>query len=109
MAILIVLMPFGKRSGFYPKWKTFFRVLAYSGFRKGEALALTWNDINFKGSSISVSKTLTAGLDNKLIVQAPKTKKSKRINSMDPGTMDMLKVWKKIQGEEMLGLGFNVS
>lgn len=92
-----------------PKWKTLFRVLAYSGFRKSEALALTWNDINFKGSSISVSKTLTIGLENKVILQAPKTKKSKRIISMDPGTMEMLKDWKKIQGEEMLGLGFNVS
>lgn len=91
------------------KWKTFFRVLAYSGFRKGEALALTWNDINFKKLTISVSKTLTIGLDNKLIVQTPKTKKSKRTVSMDPGTMEMLKIWKRIQAEEMIGLGFNVN
>ncbi|WFF73010.1 tyrosine-type recombinase/integrase [Proteiniclasticum sp. QWL-01] len=91
------------------KWKTFFRVLAYSGFRKGEALALTWNDINFKKLTISVSKTLTIGLDNKLIVQTPKTKKSKRTVSIDPGTMEMLKIWKRIQAEEMIGLGFNVN
>lgn len=91
-----------------PKWKTLFRVLAYSGFRKGEVLALTWNDINFKGSSISVGKTLTIGLENKLIIQTPKTKKSKRTVSMDSGTMEMLKEWKKVQAEVMLGLGFNV-
>lgn len=90
------------------KWKTFFRVLAYSGFRKGEVLVLTWNDINFIASTISVGKTLTIGLENKLIVQTPKTKKSKRTVSMDPGTMGMLKDWKKVQAEEMLSLGFNV-
>lgn len=27
---------------------TFFRLLAYSGMRKGEALALTWKDLNLK-------------------------------------------------------------
>ena len=64
------------------KWKTLFRVLAYSGFRKGEVLALTWNDINFKASTISVSKTLTLGLGNKLIVQTPKTKKMRRLKCL---------------------------
>lgn len=91
------------------RWKTLFRVLAYSGFRKGELLSLTWNDINFKSSSIAVGKTLTIGLGNKLIVQTPKTKKSKRTVSIDPGTMEMLKEWKKVQAEQMLGLGFNTS
>lgn len=91
-----------------PKWKTLLRLLAYSGFRKGEALALTWSDINFKRSTVTISKTLTLGLENKLVVQPPKTKKSKRTISMDPGTMEMLREWKKIQAQEMLGLGFNV-
>lgn len=92
-----------------PRWKTLLRLLAYSGFRKGEALALNWNDINFKKATVSISKTLTIGLENKLIVQPPKTKKSKRTISMDPGTMEMLREWKRVQAEEMLGLGFNVN
>lgn len=91
-----------------PKWSTFFRVLIYSGCRKSEALALTWNDINFTESTISISKTLANGLDNRLIVQSPKTKTGKRVISMDPQTLEILKNWKKLQAEYMLKLGFNV-
>lgn len=34
-----------------------FMVLYYSGIRKGEARALTWGDINFKGNSLNIDKT----------------------------------------------------
>ena len=30
------------------KFTTFFRLLAFTGCRRGEALALTWGDINFQ-------------------------------------------------------------
>lgn len=90
-----------------PKWQVLFRVLAYTGCRKGEALALTWKDINFKDSTINISKTLSIGLGNRQIVQTPKTKNSKRVISVDPVTMQNLKEWKKKQASDMLKLGFN--
>ncbi|MEB2280070.1 tyrosine-type recombinase/integrase [Lysinibacillus xylanilyticus] len=31
---------------------TLFRLLSFSGMRKGEALALQWNDLNFKDGEI---------------------------------------------------------
>lgn len=89
------------------KWATYFRFLTYAGVRKSEALALTWKDVNFKESTVSINKTLTLGLENKLIVQTPKTKKSRRILPMDPGTMEMLKEWKAEQAKDMLMLGYN--
>lgn len=90
-----------------PKWSMYFRLLAYAGCRKSEALALTWKDINFTDNTISITKTLAVGLDNKIIVQPPKTKKGKRSISMDPVTMEKLRTWKKLQASEMLKLGFN--
>lgn len=39
-------------------WKTFFIFLFYTGMRKGEVLALNWNDIDFKNNVIYVNKTL---------------------------------------------------
>ena len=38
--------------------KTFFTFLYYTGCRKGEVLALTWNDIDFKSNIIEINKTL---------------------------------------------------
>lgn len=40
-------------------WKTFFIFLFYTGMRKGEIQALTWNDIDFDKKEITVNKTLS--------------------------------------------------
>lgn len=89
------------------RWTTFFRVLAFTGLRRGEAYALTWNDINFKEKTLSVTKTLALGLENKLIVQTPKTKNAIRTISLDDYTLDTLKYWKTEQAQLLLGFGFN--
>ena len=39
-------------------WKTFFIFLFYTGCRKGEVLALKWNDIDFVNNEILINKTL---------------------------------------------------
>lgn len=56
----------------------YFSILATTGLRKGEALALTWEDIDFDNRIIHVNKTLATGINNKYIIQKPKTKKSLR-------------------------------
>lgn len=90
-----------------PKYYALFRVLAFTGARKGEILALTWKDINFEESTINITKTLTRGLGNKLIVQTPKTSTSKREMVLDAETMKTLKEWRKIQKMDYLKLRFN--
>lgn len=85
----------------------FFRLLAFSGFRKGEALALTWDDINFNDNTISITKTLTAGVNNRPFINSPKTKKSIRTISMDPQTMAILKKWRASQKIILLQFGHN--
>ena len=57
---------------------TYFKLLASTGLRKSEALALTWSDIDFINGVIDVNKTLAVGLDNKVQVQPPKSKSSIR-------------------------------
>ncbi len=89
------------------KWYALFYTLAFTGCRKGELLALTWKDIDFKANTITVNKTVTLGLENKLIIQTPKTKTSKRVLPMDENTMGILKEWKSVQAREMLQIGFN--
>lgn len=55
------------------QWYTFFRLLAFTGIRKGEALALTWKDINFKDKLITIDKILVRLANGKYTIQPPKT------------------------------------
>lgn len=83
-----------------------FRLLAFSGMRKGEALALTWNDLNFTTNELRINKALSRGKDNKLYVKSTKTGVARTIK-MDDNTVAILKEWKKKQKQEYLKLGFN--
>ncbi|WP_255551253.1 site-specific integrase [Sporosarcina sp. E16_8] len=78
-----------------------FRLLAFSGMRKGEALALTWNDLNFTTNELRISKALSRGKDNRLYMKSTKTGVARTIK-MDDNTMAILKVWKKKQKQDSL-------
>lgn len=85
----------------------FFQLLAYSGCRKGEILGLQWRSVSFKDNHINIIQTLASGKDNRLYLEQPKTKNSKRIVSLDKQTMEVLKHWKKEQRKTMFQLGYN--
>lgn len=85
----------------------FFRLLAYSGMRKGECLALKWSDIDFKNNTIDVNKSLASGENNRLYLSPCKTKSSVRILDMDTTTMKYLNEWRLKQQKEMFKLGIN--
>ena len=80
---------------------TFFSLLAYTGLRKGEALALQWADINLAGKKITVNKTLASGQHGELLIQTPKTKASNRTISVDQHTVDLLNNWRIAQCQEL--------
>lgn len=71
-------------------------LMSYTGLRQGEALALKWSDIDFENKKITVDKT-AARIKEKQTLQTPKTKNSKRVISIDPNTLSILKNWKKDQ------------
>ena len=83
----------------------FFRLLAYSGMRKGECLALKWSDIDFEKQTISINKTVTAGVDNRLYLSNGKTKNSVRVLDMDSETMNYLRRWNSKQKKNLIQLG----
>ena len=92
-----------------PEKFTLFRVLAFGGLRRGECLALTWQDISFTDKTIRVNKTLTQGEKGRQIVQAPKTRKGRRTIPMDAKTMSALKHWRLVQLQKYMALGFNTN
>ncbi len=71
-------------------------LMAYTGLRQGESLALKWSDIDFENKKITVNKT-AVWIKEKQTLQTPKTKNSKRVISIDSTTLSILKSWKKDQ------------
>lgn len=71
-------------------------LMSYTGLRQGEALALKWSDIDFENRKITVDKTAVR-IKERQTLQTPKTKNSKRVISIDPTTLTILKSWKKDQ------------
>lgn len=87
------------------KWASLFRLLAFSGMRQGELLALTWSDIDFVNATVDINKALTRGIGNRQIIQPPKSESSIRCISIDKGTIDLLKDWKLEQSKILLMTG----
>lgn len=81
------------------------------GARIGEVLALTWNDIDFKAETVSITKSLVRvrearkkGVPSRR-VKAPKTENSNRTVTIDKGTLRWLGEWKREQKRELSALG----
>ena len=58
----------------------------YTGARRGEILALKWEDFDFKGNTVSIKRTLNrvksyngSGGKTELVIGTPKTAKSRRV------------------------------
>ena len=83
-----------------------FRVLAFTGLRRGEILGLKWKDIDEVNGTLSVRRVLAEG-ENNAIFQDPKTHSSKRTISLDPETLKILQRWRRVQREELLKFGYN--
>ena len=93
--------------GYNQKAFTLFRLLAYTGLRRGEVQALKWSDIDFNENLLSVKHTLTKGLGNKVIVQTPKTSSSYRTVAFDTTTANILKQWKQAQQKKQVIINLN--
>lgn len=92
-----------------PQAYPFFRLLAFSGMRKSEALALTWDDISFNDKSISINKTQSRGDEARLVIQSPKTRRSNRTIYIDDKTISILHHWQLEQRKYLLQTGVNVN
>ncbi|MFW7418703.1 tyrosine-type recombinase/integrase [Vagococcus fluvialis] len=83
-----------------------FRLMAFSGVRVGEALALNWSDIDYENKAVTISKNLSQTKQG-YVVSTTKTKKSNRTISLDDRTLLTLKKWHLTQRKLLLHNGFN--
>lgn len=91
------------------KYYAFFRLLAITGMRKSEALALYKSDLNIFNKTLTIGKTLAIDEFGTTLLQEPKTKSSYRTISLDDETIRVLKHWFAIQKEDYLKLGYNTA
>lgn len=71
-------------------------LLFFTGIRIGEAIALTWKDIDFENNVLHVNKTKQR-VNGRWILTEPKTKKSKRQITITSTLISMLMQWKKMK------------
>ena len=87
------------------KYRAFFYLIAYSGFRRSEMLGLEWKDIDFENNIISIRRTSNYTSERGIYTDTTKTKRSKRVLKISPYIMGILKELKDEQDEEALRLG----
>ncbi len=75
-----------------------------SGLRRGELAALRWSDVDLHGGTVAVRQA-TAVVKGKPITGDVKTKRSRRVVDVDPGTVAVLKAVAKKQKENRLLMG----
>ena len=75
-----------------------FRVSAMTGMRRGEVLGLKWGTIDFTHQRVSITANVQL-LGTRIIVQAPKTRTSRRMIEIDPATLAILDGWREQQDD----------
>lgn len=87
------------------KYRAFFNLAIYSGFRRGELLGLEWKDIDFENNIISVRRTSCYTPDRGVYTDTTKTRLSQRTLKFPQEVMDLLKQLREEQDEEALKWG----
>ncbi|MCX4357301.1 MAG: tyrosine-type recombinase/integrase [Oscillospiraceae bacterium] len=87
------------------KYRAFFNLAIYSGFRRGELLGLEWKDIDFENNVINVRRTSCYTPDRGIYTDTTKTKMSQRTLKFPQEIMDLLRELHDFQDNEALKFG----
>ena len=82
----------------------FFQMALFCGLRRGELIALTWEDINMEKGIVSVTKS-TSIVSGKPYTKAPKNKSSNRAVSLPASVLQLAKQYRKEQIKYRLSIG----
>jgi integrase len=82
-----------------------FEVIIFTGLRRGEALGLKWDDIDFIKGKIHVRRSLAKIKEKGLFLKDVKTNSSKRQVSISPYLIKRLQEYKRNQDQEKKVLG----
>jgi cardiolipin synthase (CMP-forming) len=80
------------------------RLAATTGMRRGELVALRWRDVDFDAARVTVVQQLAKG-GGTVTAGPTKTRRSRRLISLDPGTVEALRQHRKQQLGGRLAIG----
>lgn len=84
------------------EWAAFWRLLAGTGCRRGEALAILWTDVDLNAHTVTFQRGLA---DPGPYLDETKTDASRRSVDIDPQIAAALRKWKARQAEQKLAAG----
>ncbi len=87
------------------KYRVFFNLAIYSGFRRGELLGIEWKDINFDTGVIKICRTSIYTGSKGTFTDTTKTAKSKRSIKFPPHVIALLREYQAEQDGERERLG----
>jgi integrase len=79
-------------------------LIAATGLRRGEALALRWEHVNLTDGSLKVAATV-GRVGDELVITEPKSPRSRRTVPLSPAVVSLLKAHKPAQAAERLHAG----
>lgn len=87
------------------KWRMLLHILMLTGCRRGEALGLTWQDIDLDACQLHIRQSVQYRADRGVYIDTPKTASGDRWIAIPAETVALLRQYKKWQLEERLRLG----
>jgi integrase len=88
-----------------PKWQMIITIAITTGMRRGEILALEWDNVDLERGKIHIQQSLTYTKGKGYIFKEPKTKNSIRTISLAPSVTEQLRQYKLNKNKEKLRLG----
>lgn len=86
------------------EWKAFMMFAIDSGCRRGEIVALKWEEIDFKSYKVNVCRNAQYDKEKGVYISTPKSRKS-RIIPINKAIADILQTWKREQAKAFLKMG----
>jgi integrase len=84
-----------------------YHLLAYTGMRRGELLALRWRDVDLDAGRLSVRRSVgvvkSKGQGEQIVEGTTKSARA-RVVDLDPSTVDLLRSWRRDRGSLALQL-----
>jgi integrase len=87
------------------KYQTLTMLAVLSGARRGELLALKWQDIDFEKRIMSIKRSAQYLPGQGIFTKEPKTKSSIRTIALPQMSIDYLEMYKAYQNEKRLSMG----